>query len=179
MDKNYKLIICILFSTMIMFWGIISLIGISLNSSVWYPITATITKIDLIKKKTTKGILFKKVIHYNYIVENIKYNGTYESKWVSQINNNDDNQKINIYYHYNKPSISYKNKPREGVYRTAIGFILLSITILYFFNNTMDAKYSSTSENNLNNSIFINYNDVTTLDRIDKIENHTIELSNN
>ena len=61
MDKNYKLLICILFSTIIMFWGIISLIGISSNTSIWYPISASITKKDLIKKKTPKGDIYKAI----------------------------------------------------------------------------------------------------------------------
>jgi hypothetical protein len=148
---NYLPLLIIIFGLFLIIYG--SYNYLNPNLKVWNEKKAKIVKIDTINKKNTS----KNIITYSYKVSSINYQGSFIT------NENHEtltNKPLIIYYNYKNPNVSFIIRPKEGVYRLALGLILLILgTLLYMSPKeeieskiTIDNNISETSKNNFFNS---------------------------
>lgn len=132
--KYYFSIFFIIIGICIFIWGLLNFLSI-VNNSIWIKTTANITNHKYINNNS------QILIHYKYIVNQSEYLGSA----LYNLNNQEESQTydledktINIYYYYYNPSISYKNKPNNGIYYIGIGIIIVVLSFLLLKKNNED-----------------------------------------
>lgn len=118
----------------------------------WQKKNANLTKVSVETKNTGGKLKSRTIMSYEYKVGDLKYQGVYFDDWNNSQNSNDQNKEksIIIYYNNNQPNISFIKRPKEGVYRMAIGLILIIMGFLFYFSSNNEIKSSNKQNSEIN-----------------------------
>ena len=104
----------------------------------WIEKKGDLVKIDTITKTIENEKMSRLAISYKYKVGSITYHGVFLDDWKKSVKDDIEklvkDKKITIYHHYINPNLSLVNRPKEGIYRMAIGLICLIFGLLLYFS---------------------------------------------